>query len=87
MATRLQTKPLAKAARNTAKESPKRGKPRVLLRGERGSWNQNSESLCTKNSQINISFYKIAFFPTMKSGSEGGVLDPPSPIPREMLSC
>ena len=26
----------------------------------------------TKNSQINICFGKISFFPTMKSGSEGG---------------
>ena len=57
-------------------------------------------SLCAKNSQINISFCKISFVPTVKSGSEagGGVWlkvregwaaspPPPRPPPHGMLSC
>ena len=40
--------------------------------GGGGSWHPKVKSLSTKNSQINISFCKIPFFPTMKSGSEGG---------------
>ena len=54
--------------------------PRVLLkRGEGGPETQKSKSLCTKNSQINISFCKILFFPTVKSwsGGGGGVRPPP----------
>ena len=46
--------------------------------------------MCNKNSQINISFCIISFFPTMKPGSEGlgRVLDPPPPSPgdAELLS-
>ena len=42
-----------------------------------------SPKVCVrKTSQINISFCKISFFPTMKSGSEGrGVISPPPPAP------
>ena len=43
-----------------------------------GPGTQKSKSLCTKNSQIDISFCKTSLFLTMKSGSErgGGWLDP-----------
>ena len=36
-----------------------------------GPGTQRSKSLCTKKSQINKSFCKRSFFPTMKPGSEG----------------
>ena len=54
-----------------------------LKRGRGGGpGTQKSKILCTKNSQINISVCKISFFPTVKSGSRGGGLDPtPPPIP------
>ena len=53
-----------------------------------GPGTQKSKILCTKNSQINISFCKISFFPPMKSGSEGGGWTPPpapSPGDAELL--
>ena len=46
--------------------------------GRGGPGTQKSRSLCTKNSQTNISLCKISFVPTTKSGSEGG---------GETLSC
>ena len=56
---------------------------RVPLEGGWGCTGiQTSKSLCTKNSQINISFCIISFFPAMKSGTEeggGGGLAPPLP--------
>ena len=60
--------------------------PRVLLEGGGGaSGTQKSKTLCAKNCQINISFCTISFFPTMKSGLQGGEgLDPP---PQEVLNC
>ena len=56
--------------------------------GVGGGWGpgtQKSKGLCTKNSQINIWFCKISFFPTMKSGSGGG--GSPPPPTKETLSC
>ena len=56
------------------------GPPREFSLGGRGSWNTKVQVFVYKNSQINISFCKISFFPTMKSGSEaggGGVPPPP----------
>ena len=60
-----------------------RGAGRVLLTGGGvgGPGTQKSKSMCTKNSQINNSFCKISFFPTMKPGSEGTGYYPPPPAP------
>ena len=45
----------------------------VLLKGGGGVLQPKSPKVCVpKTAQINISFCKILFCPTMKSGSEGG---------------
>ena len=54
-----------------------------LTGGGGGPGTQKSKGLCPKNSQLNIFFCRISFFPTMKSRSkrEGGVSPPPIPAP------
>ena len=56
--------------------------PEFSLTGGGVPGTQKAKSLCTKNSQINISFCTISCFPTMKSGSGGGGVSPPPPPQR-----
>ena len=66
------SEPLAPSAQSHATHQGSTGgsqrpQARVLLnnsRGGGGPGTRKSKSLCTKNSQINISFCKISFFPT-----------------------
>ena len=50
------------------------GGAKFSLRGRGGLEPENPEVCVPTTAPINISFCKISFFPTMKSGSEGGVL-------------
>ena len=66
------------------------GWPPEFCFGERvgGGGEPKSPKVCVRKiAQINISFCKFHFFPTMKSGSEGRGVSPPTPIPQETLSC